>query len=127
MGYRVLIVDDSKLARMSVAKLLSHLRPTWERIEAADADGAVALVKEGSIDIALVDFNMPGRDGLAFAAELKALHEGIPVAIVSANHQAEVVARAKALGAAFLVKPLTNDILSAFLDETEQRLKEDQS
>ena len=37
MTYTVLIVDDSKLARMSVAKVLSTLHPDWKRIEAANA------------------------------------------------------------------------------------------
>ena len=43
MGYRVLVVDDSKLARMAVAKALATLHPDWTRIEAANADEALAL------------------------------------------------------------------------------------
>ena len=39
MSYRILIVDDSKLARMYVAKILNGLQPGWTRIEAADAGG----------------------------------------------------------------------------------------
>ena len=73
MNYRILVVDDSKLARMAVAKALSALHPDWTRVEAANADEALALAKTDSFDLAILDFNMPGRDGLQLAAELLAL------------------------------------------------------
>ena len=38
MSYKVLIVDDSKLARMSIAKLLGALHPDWDRGPEADWD-----------------------------------------------------------------------------------------
>ena len=47
----------------------------------------------------------------------------MPMAIISANNQNEVVARAQAIGAAFLPKPLTQQALEAFLAEVEPRLK----
>ena len=73
MGYRVLVVDDSKLARMAVAKALTTLHPDWTRIEAANADEALALASKDAFDLAILDFNMPGRDGLQLAAELRSL------------------------------------------------------
>src|ERR1700759_1225748 len=115
MGYRVLVVDDSKLARMAVAKALSALHPDWARIEATNADEAYALVKQSPVDIALLDFNMPGRDGLTLAAELRDLHPAMPVAVISANLQHEVVSKAREVGASFLAKPLTQDALQVFL------------
>jgi CheY-like chemotaxis protein len=121
MAYKVLVVDDSKLARMSIARLLGILRPDWTRIEAANAAEALARQSEASIDLALVDFNMPGPDGLSVAADLHACNPAMPMAIVSANNQDEIVARAHALGAAFLSKPLTEQALAGFLSEVESR------
>lgn len=115
MTYKILIVDDSKLARMSVAKALNAVEPAWSRVEAANADEAVSLVHSEHPDIALLDFNMPGRDGLALAAELRALDPNMPIAVISANIQDEIVARAHKVGAAFLPKPLTEQALSDFL------------
>ena len=123
MAYAILIVDDSKLARMAVGKALNALRPDWTRLEATNADEAQALVGQTSVDIALVDFNMPGRDGLELATDLRTLKPDMPVAVVSANVQHEVVERAKQAGAEFLPKPLTEAALGAFLDEAERRLK----
>jgi DNA-binding NarL/FixJ family response regulator len=115
MTTNLLIVDDSKLARMSVAKSLKTLYPDWTRAEAASADEALALARQSSFDVALLDFNMPGRDGLQLAAELKAIQPSMRLAVVSANHQDEIIARAKAVGAAFLPKPLTEQALAEFL------------
>ena len=115
MTYKLLIVDDSKLARMSVAKAMKALYPDWTRVEAANADEALALSGDGAFDIALLDFNMPGRDGLELAGDLRQAHPKMPIAIISANHQDEIVARAKAIGATFLPKPLTETALSGFL------------
>ncbi len=122
MTYKVLIVDDSKLARMSVAKALNSLQPTWARLEASNADEAVAMVAQERPDIVLLDFNMPGRDGLALAADLAAMRPDMPVAVVSANIQDEIVSRSRAIGAAFLPKPLTEAALGDFLAAARSRL-----
>ena len=119
MAYKVLIVDDSKLARMSIARLLDKLRPDWVRIEAANAAEAIEQHGRESIDLVLLDFNMPGRDGLDLAAELRALNPRMPMALISANSQDEIVARTRALGAEFLSKPLTEAILAPFLSTLE--------
>ncbi|MGB6487520.1 MAG: response regulator [Steroidobacteraceae bacterium] len=115
MTYTVLIVDDSKLARMSVAKVLSTLHPDWKRIEAANATEALAQTKELSPEIVLVDFNMPGKDGVTLAAELRVLDPRISVAVISANRQVEVIKRTQAAGATFLPKPVTETSLADFL------------
>jgi CheY-like chemotaxis protein len=119
--YTVLIVDDSKLARMSVVKLLSALHADWPRLEAANADEALLQIDQGRPDIVLLDFNMPGKDGLAFAAELAQRSPRISVAVISANRQIEVIQRAQATGAAFLAKPLTEQALAEFLEDALQK------
>jgi YesN/AraC family two-component response regulator len=123
MTYKLLIVDDSKLARMAAAKAMKARYPDWDRVEASNADEALALVKDGSFDVALLDFNMPGRDGLQLAADLRAQSPSMHLAVVSANHQDEIVARAKAIGAAFLPKPLTEQSLGDFLQGAVRQLQ----
>ena len=122
MSYKILIVDDSKLARMSIAKLLGALHPDWVRVEATNCDDAIAQFAANGVDIALVDFNMPGRDGLDLAFELHRLKPGMPLALVSANTQHEIISRATEIGATFLSKPLTQESLSGFLMDAQQRL-----
>jgi CheY-like chemotaxis protein len=122
MGCNILVVDDSKLARMAISKALNVDHPDWVRLEARNADEALEHVKSLNVDIALIDFNMPGRDGLTLAAELRQLKPGLPVAIVSANHQDEIIQRARATGAVFLQKPLIEQALRQFLDDAVRQL-----
>jgi len=123
MGYKILIVDDSKLARMAVNKVLNALHPDWMRVEVSNADDAVRSVEQASPDIALLDFNMPGRSGLDLAAELRKLKPRMQVAVISANHQQEVIDRAHALGTSFLAKPITEETLRTFLEDAVMRLE----
>ena len=66
-------------------------------------------------------------DGLHLAADLKAVAPEIQLAVISANHQKEVVDRAHALGANFLAKPLTEQALRDFLLTVEPKLKASQA
>jgi CheY-like chemotaxis protein len=122
MTYRILVVDDSKLARMAVAKAFNAVRPDWVRVEAGSAAEALDLAKASHFDLALLDFNMPERDGLHLAADLKAVDPGMQLAVISANHQKEVIDRARALGADFLAKPLTETGLRDYLAKAEPKL-----
>ena len=122
MQYKALIVDDSKLARMVMASAFRRIRPDWELIEATNADDAMDAISARSVDIALVDFNMPGTDGLELVARIRKTHPKMPVAVVSANVQDEIIARARELNAAFVTKPLTDEALGAFLSGAVLRL-----
>jgi len=123
MPVKVLIVDDSKLARIVAGRALAALQPDWERVEAAEAEEALALVGAGGIDAVLLDYNMPGKDGLALAAELRAGHPSMPIAVITANVQDEVIARARAIGATFVSKPLTEEGLRGFVSGAALRLR----
>ena len=123
MQYKVLVVDDSKLARMVMASAFRRIRPEWTLIEAANADEALAVVSARKADIALIDFNMPNTDGLELVARIYKTHPGMPVALVSANVQDEIIGRARELNAGFIPKPLNDDALAAFLSGAAFRLK----
>jgi DNA-binding NarL/FixJ family response regulator len=124
MTYKVLIVDDSKLARMAAIKALNDSHPMLKRVEAGNAAEAMKAMEGGACDIALVDFNMPQVDGLHLVADLRALKPKMPIAVISANHQKEVIARAEALRATFLPKPLSDQALAQFLEAALQSLRE---
>ena len=123
MQYKALIVDDSKLARMVMASAFRRLRPEWELIEASNGDDAIHAISALAVDIALVDFNMPGIDGLELIARIRKTHPKMPLAVVSANVQDEIIGRARELNAAFVTKPLTDEALGAFLSGAVLRLK----
>lgn len=124
MGATVLIVDDSKLARIVVGKTLAALQPEWTRVEAGNADEALALLDGRSIDLAVLDFNMPGRDGLELAEELRARFPDMPIAVATANVQDEIVARARAVNATFIAKPVTEEGMRGFISGAALRLRQ---
>lgn len=123
MQVTVMIVDDSKLARIVAARTLAALQPDWKRVEATSAAEALKIVSEQQVNVALIDFNMADKDGLALAAELRDAHPDLPIAIVTANLQDEIVARARALDATFVAKPVTADGLEPFITGTALRLR----
>src|SRR5271168_1240261 len=114
MVFKILVVDDSTGAhdgREDAGRAFSRLDPRrgGQRRRCARSAGRA---KAGS---RVLDFNMPGRDGLDLAAQLRRLRPAMPVAVISANHQQEIVDRANAVGATFLSKPLTEPALRDFL------------
>uniref|UniRef100_B0T3W3 Response regulator receiver protein n=1 Tax=Caulobacter sp. (strain K31) TaxID=366602 RepID=B0T3W3_CAUSK len=123
MGTTVLIVDDSKLARIVLGKAIGALQPEWTRIEAGNADEAVAAFDAQAIDVAILDYNMPGRDGLALAEELRARFPTMPIAVATANVQDEIIARARAANATFIAKPVTEEGMRGFLSGAALRLR----
>lgn len=123
MTYKLLIVDDSKLARMAVVKALNSCYPDWERVEAGSAADALRAMDADAPHVALVDFNMPNRDGLHLAADLRKLSPTMPIGIISANNQQSVIDRTNALGATFLPKPLLEKTLREFLAQAVHDLE----
>jgi CheY-like chemotaxis protein len=118
----VLIVDDSKLARIVASRALTALQPEWERVEAGNANDALARMAESQIDVVMIDYNMPGKNGLELASELRAAHPAMPIAIITANVQNEVIARARELNVAFVAKPISDDALRGFVSGAALRL-----
>ncbi len=123
MAITVLIVDDSKLARIVASKTLGALQPEWERLEAGNAQEALGLLSERKIDVAMIDFNMPDKDGLELAAEIRSSHPTMPIAVITANIQDEVIARAREVNATFVSKPLTEEGLRGFISGAALRLR----
>jgi len=113
----LLLVDDSRIARLSLSRQLKSLGLDLNLLEADCADAAETLLQSESADIALIDFNMPGRDGLELAEALKVRFPGLRMALVTANIQDALVQRARELGMAFLPKPTNAEQLAAFIGQ----------
>jgi CheY-like chemotaxis protein len=119
----ILIVDDSKLARIVVGKAVAAVCPDWERLEASSAAEALVLLASRDIHVVVVDYNMPGQNGLEFIEELRRSQPELPIAIATANVQDEVIARARAANAAFVAKPISEATLRPFLEGVSLKLR----
>ncbi|MEO5357256.1 MAG: response regulator [Nitrospirae bacterium YQR-1] len=105
----ILIVDDSSLARMMIKNVVSQSFPDWVILEAGNGQDGLNHVKNHSISIALIDFNMPGMNGIELAAKLMELVPGLNVHLVTANIQETMRQRAEAMGIGFIKKPVSKD------------------
>jgi two-component system, chemotaxis family, protein-glutamate methylesterase/glutaminase len=105
---RVLIVDDSVVARAALSRVVAEA-PGFEVVAALDgARRAIDWLYDAQVDIVLLDIQMPGLDGLSALPELIAASAGARVIIVStlAGDGARATIQALALGAAdTLAKP----------------------
>lgn len=117
---RVLVVDDSRVSRLMSKTFIQHLRPGAEVVEAADARQALALVDSGqAFDLAILDINMPGMNGLELAAELRPRAPSMRIAMLSANFQEANRQRAEQLAVGFFRKPITEVLIGEILGAQE--------
>lgn len=115
MGQCILIVDDSRVARMSMRRQLAELVPDAEIVEAGSYDEALVQLETHQPAVALIDFNMPGHDGLELARVLKERLPDLRMALVTANIQDAVSRRAVEMGMMFVPKPASPAQLQAFI------------
>ncbi|MCL5006496.1 MAG: response regulator transcription factor [Acidobacteria bacterium] len=102
---RVLIVDDSPLARDAIRLLLQSQQEVEVVGFAADGEEAVAQAEALSPDLILMDIQMPKLDGLRATQRIRDLFPVIRVIIVTVNHGAEVYQTCISCGAhGFIVK-----------------------
>jgi len=120
---KVLIVDDEDLARLRLRGLVAeNAEPRAQVVgEASNAAQALVCLAERGCDVMLLDIQMPGRDGMQLAAELRAMPQ--PPAIVFVTAHAEHALRAFELEALdYLTKPVKRERLQAALQRVAQRL-----
>src|SRR5258708_13291386 len=111
---RVLVVDDDK----SICRWLNAVLTAdgYECRAARSVDDAEVLLKEGRIDVALLDIYIGQSNGLEFLKKLKTLHPDCKCVVMTAHASVETVARSVAGGALeYLSKPLLIAELLALL------------
>ncbi|WP_432863068.1 response regulator transcription factor [Microbispora rosea] len=102
---RVVLAEDQSMVRGALASLLG-LEPDIEVVgEASDGDEVIGVAEATKPDVALLDIEMPGRDGISAAEELRRRVPGCRVVILTTFGRPGYLRRAMEAGAvAFLVK-----------------------
>jgi len=102
---RLLLADDQALVRGALAALLS-LEPDLEVVaEVGAGDEVVPAARQARPDVALLDVEMPGLDGIAATAALRAALPSCKVLVVTTFGRPGYLRRAMAAGASgFVVK-----------------------
>lgn len=104
---KILIVDDSRVARESLRAPLEEAG--YRVIEAVDGeDGLAKIALHEDAALVLCDVNMPVRDGLSLLQALTAdgAKPPMPIVMITTEQEVELVQRAKRAGArGWIVKP----------------------
>ncbi len=114
MTRRALILEDSRTMRALLARMLHDLG--FEAVPAGHVEEALDRLRGGSgVELALVDWNLPGLSGMDFLRRLRAdpAHRAIRVLVVSTEVGQHRVEEALREGAQeYLMKPFTRDMLA---------------
>jgi len=114
MKSKILVVDDSGLARRLSRKILEELG--YEVEEASDGAQALERYLLNHHDAVVLDLLMQGMYGVEVLQKLKELNSSLPVIVVSADIQKTTREQVKESGAAAMVnKPITKEQLEEVL------------
>jgi two-component system response regulator DesR len=95
---KILVVDDSALMRRALKGLLER-HDRWKVCsEAANGPEALEKIQEGPLDLVVLDFQMPGMNGLEVAQEMHRKSPDVPILMVSLHMSHHLADQAKTVG-----------------------------
>jgi two-component system LytT family response regulator len=110
---KVLVIDDERLARQELKKLLKKHQEIEIIGEAANADEANELIQEKKPDLIFLDIQMPGKTGFELLEEL----DEVPLVIFVTAYDEYAIEAFKVNALDYLLKPVEPKLLSAAIDK----------
>ena len=108
---KIIIVDDSTVVRAVVRKSL-EMYGYPEVIEAEDGVDALEKIKKmyTSIDMYVLDINMPRMDGITLIGEIRKMDPASPIIMLTTESDKQKMIEAKRLGATgWIIKPFDSE------------------
>jgi DNA-binding NarL/FixJ family response regulator len=96
---RVLLADDHEIVRDGLKRILAATNDVQVTAEAASGDAALALVKAGDFDVALLDMSMPGLSGIDLIKRIRLEKPKLRILVLSMHGEQQYAARALKAGA----------------------------
>ena len=121
---KILIVDDFSTMRRIIKNLLRDLGFS-NTAEADDGVTALPMLKSGSFDFLVTDWNMPGMTGIELLKEVRADEKlsSLPVLMVTAEAKRDQIIEAAQAGVnGYVVKPFTAQALKEKIDKIFDRV-----
>lgn len=116
---RILIVDDSRIDRVEVRRILGDAQ--HEFVEASDGRAALEKLEETAPDLVVTDLKMPLVDGLQLVSISRKRYPNVPVVLITSRGNEAMAKEALRVGAASYVP---KDMLDHHLPLTVERLLE---
>jgi len=116
----ILVVDDDPALRKA---LTVFLKLQFAVFSAGSMEEAMEVLEDNGADAVLLDYRMPGKDGLAGLPELREKYSDVPVVMLTGYGDQALFAKAKELGASCcLKKPIDlMDVLSTVIKVVEEK------
>jgi len=121
---KILVVDDFSTMRRIIKNLLRDLGFT-NTSDADDGQTALPMLKSGSYDFLVTDWNMPGMTGIDLLKAVRADPDlaSLPVLMVTAEQKKEQIVEAAQAGVnGYIVKPFTAVTLKEKIDKIFERI-----
>lgn len=115
---RALIIDDERLARSALRRLLKGHREVEIVAEAANPDEAVRAIHKTSPDVLFLDVEMPGGSGFDLLEKL----EDVPAVIFTTAYDEYAVRAFEVSALDYLVKPITAERLAGALGRAQRAM-----
>jgi DNA-binding NarL/FixJ family response regulator len=114
---KILVCDDHALFREGLELVLGQLDPAADLASVGDAESALAHVAaDDTLDLVLLDLQLPGMDGFAALERLRRDHPSVPVVVLSASESPAHVRSALERGASgFIPKSTRGSVLLSAL------------
>jgi len=121
---KLLIVDDSRAARMLIKSIILDYDTAMDIREAADGEEAVSVYREERPDIVFLDLTMPVKSGYEALEEIRVINPDALVVILTADIQIKSIERCISLGAYKVIKKLPEkNSVHELLDELKDRIE----
>jgi len=112
----VLVVDESRLARMLISKYVLSVHPHWLISEASSGQEALEKAKLENPNYITMDYNMEGMTGAEAAQQILEYAPQTIIALFTANIQSRTKIQAEELGIHFVGKPVNEQTVQQALD-----------
>ena len=111
---KTLLIDDDELIRDSLSLFFESEGCQLQALETAEE--GLEVLKNQSYDFVIVDYRLPGMNGLEFLKQVQKIHPHTLKVLITAYGNEEVVAEAKGIGIQdFIKKPFTSETFEAAL------------
>jgi two-component system, chemotaxis family, chemotaxis protein CheY len=120
MALNTLVVDDSAVMRSIIIKTLKLAElPLGDIWEAKNGEEGLRLLQDNWVDLAMIDIHMPVMDGEEMLTRIRAndQYKNLPVIIVSSESDPARIEKMMELGATFIHKPFTPEVLKEVIVE----------
>lgn len=115
----IIIADDHPLFREAIRNAAQQHFPDALITETASLDETLTYIEQHSdVDLVLLDLNMPGMDGLNGIVNLRSTYPDVPVVILSAEEDKNIVLQSMTYGAVgFITKSMPREKIIAAIEQ----------